>query len=57
VRPRKFKLEGITWSEYLDHLIARLAGEGHVDDDEDNDGTAGPLLLKYIDPLTDIIYW
>jgi hypothetical protein len=50
---RKHKSGELTWNDYLDHLLAYLAGNGHEDDEED---PAGPGLLEHIDPLASYIY-
>jgi hypothetical protein len=50
---RKYKSGDLSWNDYIDLLLARLAGDGHEDDEED---AAGPGLLEHIDPLAAHIY-
>jgi hypothetical protein len=40
----------LSWDEYLDQLLARLAGDGHEDD------ARGQGSLEYIDPMAAYIY-
>jgi hypothetical protein len=50
---RKYKSGELSWDDYLDQLLALLAGDGHEDDEE---RPAGPGLLEYIDPVAGYFY-
>jgi hypothetical protein len=50
---RKYKSGELSWNDYIDLLLARLAGDGHEDDDEE---PAGCGLLEEVDPLAAYIY-
>jgi hypothetical protein len=50
---RKYKSGDLSWSDYLDQILPRLAGDGHEEDEEE---PAGLGLLEHIDPFASYIY-